>query len=245
MADFVRVLAAGSLRHALPEIAAAFEAASGIAVSVSLGPAGLLRERIEAGESFDLFASANMAHPRRLCAGGLAEEVFCFARNRLCLLARADLGLTSGNIVDVLSGPSTRIGISTPGDDPSGDYAFEMFDLIEVRHPGVGASLKHRALQLVGGRYSPPGRNPAGLIGEGVVDLFLSYASNARFHEKDSALSVVSLPPEISPRIDYGLAQRTGANEGTVMLRDFLLSAQAQQILERAGFAPKDQCFAI
>ena len=236
MSEAIRVLAAGSLRHAMPEIAAAFERDAGIPVSVTLGPAGLLRERIEAGEPFDLFASANRAHPDRLVALGLAEEATCFIRNRLCVLARADLGLTCENLVEVLSAPATRIGISTPGDDPAGDYAFEMFDLLEAQHPGLGTPLKHRARQLVGGRNSPPGRSAAGLIGEGMVDLFLGYASNARLHERDPKLSVMELPPMLSPRIEYGLAIRSGAPKPVCELRDFLRAPVGQGILGSNGF---------
>lgn len=236
MNETIRVLAAGSLRHALPIIAAAFERDTGILVPLTLGPAGLLRERIEAGEPFDLFASANMAHPQRLVALGLAEETTCFIRNRLCILARADLGLTPENLVEVLSAPTTRIGTSTPGDDPSGDYAFEMFDRVEAQHPGLGTSLKHRAQQLVGGRNAPPGRSAAGLIAEGVVDLFLGYASNARLHEKDPKLRIMELPPRFSPRVEYGMALRSGASEVARKLRGFLLSPVGQGILEACGF---------
>lgn len=232
----IRVLAAGSLRHALPEIAAAFEKTTGVAVSLSLGPAGLLRERIEVGEPFDLFASANMAHPQRLFSIGLAKEPVCFARNRLVVLASAHLKLTPENLVSVLSAPSTRIGTSTPGDDPSGDYAFEMFDLLGVHHPGLCETLKARALQLVGGRHSPPGRSATGLIAEGVVDLFLGYASNARFHESDPASNVVTIPPAFSPNIEYGLALSRDATAETASLRGFLVSEHAGQLLRRYGF---------
>lgn len=236
MGKAVRVLAAGSLRHAMPEIAAAFEKDTGIPVSLTLGPAGLLRERIEAGEPFDLFASANMAHPERLVALGLAREALCFTRNRLCILARADLGLTAENLVAVLSSPAVKIGISTPGDDPSGDYAFEMFDLMDAQRPGLGGTLKHCAQQLVGGRHSRPGRSAAGLIGEGIVDLFVGYASNARLHEEDSRFKVVELSPMISPSVEYGLALRSGALDPVHELRNFLLSPYAQDILEANRF---------
>jgi len=236
MIEAVRVLAAGSLRHAMPEIADAFEKASGIAVSLTLGPAGLLRERIEAGEPFDLFASANMAHPGRLVSLGLAEGAVCFIRNRLCVLARADLGVTTENLVEVLASPTVRIGTSTPGDDPSGDYAFEMFDLVEAQHPGLGVTIKQRARQLVGGRNSPPGRNAAGLIDDGAVDLFLGYASNARFHEGDPKFSVIELPPKLSPRVEYGMALRRAAPEAACRLRDSLLSQHGQGVLGAKGF---------
>lgn len=239
MTEPIQVLAAGSLRHAMPEIAAAFEQATGIAVSLSLGPAGLLRERIEAGEPFDLFASANIAHPQRLVSLGFADEAACFARNRLVVLARADLDLRPENLVPVLAAPSTRIGMSTPGDDPSGDYAFEMFDLIELGHPGVGASLKARARQLVGGRHSPSGRSAAALIADGEADLFVGYASNARLHANDPDLRIVELPPAFSPDVAYGLALRKGSAGGAVALRDFLMSADAARILARNGFLPR------
>jgi molybdate transport system substrate-binding protein len=236
MNEAIRMLAAGSLRHAMPEIAAAFERDAGILVSLTLGPAGLLREQIEAGEPFDLFASANMAHPDRLVALGLAEETTCFIQNRLCILARADLGLTAENLVEVLSAPTTRIGTSTPGDDPSGDYAFEMFDLLEAQHPGRGMPLKHRAQQLVGGRNSPPGRSAVSLIGEGVVDVFLGYASNARLHEKNPKLSIIELPSKLAPRIEYGVALRSGASGAARALRDLLLLPYGQDLFEARGF---------
>lgn len=236
MTEGIRILAAGSLRHALPDIADAFREAAGIPVSVSLGPAGLLRERIEAGEPFDLFTSANMAHPQHLASTGLTEEAVCFTRNRLVVLARTGLGLTPENLVTVLSAPSTRIGMSTPGDDPSGDYAFDMFDRLEAHHRGLGETLKARALQLVGGRHSPPGRSAAGLIAEGIVDLFLGYASNARLHAKDPAFGIVAIPPAYAPDIAYGLALRKGAAEDAVAFRDFLLSELAERLLLRNGF---------
>jgi len=236
--DVVRVFSAGSLRHAMPEIAAAFEEGTGIAVSLELGPAGLLRERIEAGEPFDLFASANMAHPERLVSLGLAREATCFARNRLAIIARTDLGLTAETIADVLSKPWIRIGTSTPGDDPSGDYAFAMFDLLDAGHPGLGKALKARALQLVGGRHSPPGRSATELIADGTVDLFLSYVSNARLHESDPRFNVVDLPSYLSPEIIYGVALSSAKENATKAFR-FLLSERAQPIFLANGFLPK------
>lgn len=238
MNEAIRVLAAGSLRHALPEIASAFEKAGGTGVSISLGPAGLLRERIEAGEPFDLFASANMAHPERLVSLGLAKDVLCFARNRLAILARADLGLTTQTVADVLSDPAVRIGTSTPGDDPSGDYAFAMFDLLEAHRAGLGEALKSRARQLVGGRNSPAGRSAGGLIADGTVDLFLSYASNTRLHADDPMFSVVQLPAPFSPGISYGAALGPVAGANSRRLKDFLLSDRAQAILAANGFLP-------
>lgn len=241
MTKAIEVLAAGSLRHALPAIIQSFTEASGADISLSLGPAGLLRERIEAGAHFDLFASANMAHPHRLAAAGMTEEAICFARNRLCIIARADLGLTSENFLNLLSSPGIRIGTSTPGDDPSGDYAFEVFERVEAKHPGFGAAMRSRARQLVGGRNSapvPPGKATGYLISDGAVDLMMSYYSNARLLDSDPAFQVVEIPSEFSPTIEYGLALRNFPSAITQQLKNFILSKAGQTILQAAGFTP-------
>ncbi|MGY5799814.1 molybdate ABC transporter substrate-binding protein [Rhizobium sp. LEGMi12c] len=241
MSNAVQVLSAGSLRHAFPAILGAFGHEYGIGISLTLGPAGLLRETIEEGASFDLFASANMAHPQRLVSMGLAENAVCFARNRLCVLARADLGLTTENFLAVLSDPAVGIGTSTPGDDPGGDYAFEVFDRIEARHPGKGEAIKSRSRQLVGGRNSPPappGKGGGYLIADGVVDLMMSYSSNARLLAGDPAFSVIDIPDEFQPLIEYGVAIRRDADDETQCLREFLLSETGQEVLGKAGFSP-------
>lgn len=237
----IRVLAAGSLRYAFPAIIEAFRAETGLAASLSLGPAGLLRERIEAGEAFDLFASANMAHPHKLAATGFAEKPTCFAQNRLCIVARAELGLTEENFLSVLAVPSVRIGTSTPGDDPAGDYAFEMFDRIDARRPGLGVDLRRRARQLVGGRDTPPpppSRGSGWAIVEGLVDLMVSYWSSARLSADDRTFSIVAVPSTLAPTIDYGMTLAVGAGEAPRRLRGFLLSGRGRSILSATGFQP-------
>jgi ABC-type molybdate transport system substrate-binding protein len=64
------VFAAGSLRAPLTEIARAYEASQpGQRVVLTFGASGLLKDRIQAGERADVFASANMEHPQALaCA---------------------------------------------------------------------------------------------------------------------------------------------------------------------------------
>ncbi len=61
------LLAAGSLRSAFLPLVAHFRQHTGLAVDAQFGPAGLLRERIEAGSPCAVFASANAAHRRRCC----------------------------------------------------------------------------------------------------------------------------------------------------------------------------------
>ncbi|CCM87657.1 Molybdenum-binding periplasmic protein [Klebsiella pneumoniae subsp. pneumoniae ST258-K28BO] len=81
------LLAAGSLRSAFLPLVAHFRQHTGLAVDAQFGPAGLLRERIEAGSPCAVFASANAAHPQALLQAGLAQECQGFASNQLMLTA--------------------------------------------------------------------------------------------------------------------------------------------------------------
>jgi molybdate transport system substrate-binding protein len=140
----LRLYAAGSLRRALTEVAAAFTEATGIRVEGTFGASGLLRERLEGGERGDVFASADMDHPRRLAVQGRAGAVTVFTRNRLCALARPGLTATSEDLLDRMLDPAVRLGTSTPKADPSGDYAWAVFERAEALQAGARRGWKPR-----------------------------------------------------------------------------------------------------
>lgn len=134
-----------------------------------MGLAGLLRARIEAGENCSLFASANMAHPQALLEQGKARAVQRFAGNALCLTAAAHCVAEQSTWLTLLSDPGLRIGTSTPGSDPSGDYTWQFFARFEAE---FGIALQPRALALVGAADSPgrarqPGLRRSGLLPAG------------------------------------------------------------------------------
>jgi molybdate transport system substrate-binding protein len=129
------VFAAGSLREALGAIAQDFGASHNLRIRTDFGPSGRMRDRIECGERADLFASADVGHARMLVEAGLATVMAMFARNSICTLAPARLGLTEATIVDQLLDRATRIGISTPKVDPLGDYTVEVYNRIDPHTP--------------------------------------------------------------------------------------------------------------
>jgi len=119
------------------------------------------------------------------------------------------------------------------------DYAFEVFDLIEMQHPGIGAALRGWARKLFGGRNSPPtppGKSGGYLITDGEADLMMSYYSNARLLAADPAFAIVEIPAEFVPKVEYGLGVPAQAADEAWRLRDFMLSDRGQEILESAGF---------
>lgn len=233
----IRVLAAGSLKAVWSPLMDAFSAQSGVAVSTGFGPAGLLCQRIANGEPCDVFASANLAHPQALAARGQVIATGVFAANRLCLTVARHLVRPGDDWFSLLTRPALRLGTSTPGCDPCGDYTWQLFDALEHRQPGFGAQLKGRARQLVGGpgRLSVPAGQMAAswLINTGKADMFIGYASYAPRLRMIPAVQVVTLPDEINvaARYGYGVCHPRGQP-----LAAYLCSDGARQILGQAGF---------
>jgi ABC-type molybdate transport system substrate-binding protein len=233
-AQELQLLAAGSLRGAMTEIAAAHGG-----VAATFGPSGLLRERIEKGEAADVFASANLAHPARL-ARERGRPMVLFARNRLCAVARPGLEVTSATLLERMLDPAIALGTSTPRADPSGDYAWEVFAKAEALRPGARAALEAKARQLVGGANSaqiPPGQSGYGFhISQGNADIFLSYCTNARNAAQELlGATTVALPPELAVGAEYGLVV-LGESVAAARLALFVLSPAGQAILAKHGF---------
>jgi len=239
------VFAAGSLRGPLTEIAQAFEAAhAGQRVALTFGASGLLKDRIAGGEHADVFASANMEHPRALATAGKAAPATRFARNALCALAAPGIAVTSDTLVERMLDPGVKVGTSTPKADPSGDYAWMMFERIEeAGRPGAFKTLSEKARQLTGGPNSPPaptGRNLYGaLVSGGQADIFITYCTNAKVAAAEvPTLQVVAVPARINVSADYGVTRTLDAVPRAADFIDFLLGREGQSILARHGFSP-------
>ena len=240
--DTVRLHAAGSLRPALTAVVQAYTAAYGAKVQAQFGASGLLRERLDGGEPGDVFASADMGNPQALVRAGKAGPVVLFARNRLCAIARPGLAVTPGTVLQAMLAPGTKLGTSTPRNDPAGDYAWQVFARADLVQPSAGAALDAKALKLTGapGTPLPPdGRSVyAWHIVEGRADLFLAYCTAGREAVAEApGLTLVELPPELAVGADYGLTVLRAANtQAAVPFVFYILSAEGQAILARHGF---------
>ena len=225
------------------EIAQAFTASGGPAVDATYGASGLLRERIEKGEPADVFASADVGNPQTLARAGRATAPVVFARNRLCALVAPDVAVNSDTLLDRMLDPHVKLGTSTPKADPSGDYAWQVFDKAENLRPGALKTLDAKALKLTGGPNSPPppaDRSIYGvMIAEHKADIFLTYCTNALQAVREvPGAQMIALPETLAVGADYGLTTMKNASPGADRLAEFILSPQAQGILARHGFAP-------
>ena len=242
-ASEIRVLAAGSLKDVLTAIFADYAKQHDVTFAPVWGPSGILRDRMQHGEAFDLFASAALPHAQALTDAGVSGPSVLFTRNALCVVTTAANAVDTANLVEILLKPETKIGTSTPVSDPSGDYTWEIFHRIEAVRPGAFKTLSEKARQLIGGPASAPavnGRSPLLVaLDERRIDLFIYYCSGAREIVKASAnYKSVALPDELSVGPEYGLTVSRKAQPLAADFAMYLLSPQGQATLKAYGFIP-------
>jgi molybdate transport system substrate-binding protein len=240
--ETVEIFSAGSLRGVVNGLATEIAPALNIEVKATFGGSGLLRERIEKGETPDLFMSADLGSPRRLAAQGRTQvPAVAIARNRMCVVSRRSAGVTAANLIDRLLAKEVRVKTSTPIADPAGDYAWAIFDRIEALRPGAGAILqgKARALMDVKATTTSPGQHPyAALFESGQIDAAITYCSGIAALQKDAPdLASLAVPAELDPHPIDGLAVLSG-NPAALRLALFLLSEKGQAMVAREGLVP-------
>jgi molybdate transport system substrate-binding protein len=243
LAETLQVVGAGSLADAFTDLIRRFPAGADMIAAPEFGPSGLMREKIEGGMNADLFASADMEQARRLAIGHPERSVIHFTRNRLCAIARAAVGLTPANMLDRLLDPAVRLATSTPGADPSGDYAFAVFARAETVRTGARAALEAKAQQLYGGGAKTPLLVPGKGAVEGIfladrADVGLSYCSGAPAIAREvPGLAVVPLPAELSVGPAYGMVL-LNTKPLTSRFAIFIMSEVGQAVLKAHGFDP-------
>jgi molybdate transport system substrate-binding protein len=242
-ASEIRVMAAGSLKDPFTAIFADYAKLHGGSFSPVWGPSGVLRERLQNGEAFDVFASAALPHAQALTDAGVSGPSVLFTRNALCIVTDAGRPLDGGNLVETLLRPDIRIGTSTPVADPAGDYTWELFRRIDARRAGAFDVLSAKAQQLVGGTTtSAPvnGRHRMLVaLDDRTIDLFVYYCSGAKFLiSASSKYQMVELPPDLAVGPEYGLTVSQKAAPGAADFAMYLLSPQGQSSLKSFGFIP-------
>lgn len=238
----VQIYSAGSLRGVVGDLTKEASSALGIGVQGTFGGSGSLRERIEKGEKPDLFMSADVGSPGKLQEEGrTVVPVIAFARNRMCVVSRRSAGVTPTNLIDRLLDKAVRVKTSTPIADPSGDYAWAIFDRIEALRPGSGAILKDKAQALMSVTATPatPTQSAAAaLFASHQIDVSLTYCSGFLALQKEAPeLTAFPVPPQLDPRPVYGMAVLSD-KPGALRLALFLMSEQGQAIIAKNGLVP-------
>ena len=151
------------------------------------------------------------------------------------------MALREDNLLERLLDPAIRLGASTPGADPGGDYATALFRRAKLLRDGAEAILLAKAMHLAGGLQPAPalacGHPIRPFLTSGTVDVFLCYRTTARDLEGD--FDVVAPPPPLRVITEYrvvALAINLNQQRCAARFVATLLSANGQACLERHGF---------
>jgi len=229
----VTVFAAASLKNALDEVAAGWQAATGNTVSISYAGSARLARQIEQGAPADLFISANTAWMDHLDEAGLIDEASRrdLLGNRLVLVAHgrdvAPVDLAPGADLAHRLGDG-RLAMALVDAVPAGIYGKAALEGL-----GLWASVADRLAQTDNVRAA------LALVALGEAPLGIVYATDAV--AEDRVTVVATFPEDSHPPIVYPVALTVeGTRSAAVDLLAWLGSAAARGSFERQGFSVLD-----
>lgn len=225
----VTVFAAASLKTALDEIAANWQAESGKSAVGSYAASSALAKQIEEGAPADIFVSADLAWmdylaERKLIRDGTRRNLL---GNRIVLVAPADSTATAkiepGFDLAALLGDG-RLAMADPAAVPAGKYgkaALEALGVWAAVESKVAAAENVRAALA----FVTRGEAPAGIV----------YQTDAA---ADPSVKIIGAFPENThPPIIYPIALTTDANNpDAAALLAYIKSAKAKLLFEAQGF---------
>ncbi|MBK5925898.1 molybdate ABC transporter substrate-binding protein [Rhodobaculum claviforme] len=230
-ADAPVVAAASDLQFAVAEIAAAFEAETGMRVRLSLGSTGNFARQIRAGAPFEIFMAADEAFIADLHADGLTRDAGdLYAIGRLVVMAPHGSALVPDAGLDNLAalmaaGGITRFAIANPDHAPYGMRAREA-----LMARGLWADLQP-ALVLgenvsQAAQFALSGNAEGGII---AYSLALAPQVAARGTH-------VLIPEALHEPLRQRMALLNGAGEVAEAFYAYLMAPPARAIMARYGF---------
>jgi molybdate transport system substrate-binding protein len=231
------VFAAASLRAAMDEVAAAYEAATGVSILVAADSSAALATQIEQGAPADVFLSADESNPQRLVDGGLAAgAAVTFARNQLAIIVPTDGRPAIEPIRSPadLARPGVRV-IAAGDEVPITAYAAALIANLATLDGYPTSFASDYAANVVSREDNVAAVVAKIELGEG--DAAIVYATDARDAEK---VHPIELPPGVNVAASYG-AVVVGSSadvEGAQAFLDWLVGADGQAVLAGFGFLP-------
>ncbi|WP_234172536.1 molybdate ABC transporter substrate-binding protein [Ruegeria pomeroyi] len=225
-AEQVTVFAAASLKTALDEIAAGFEAATGNTVTLSFAGSSVLARQIGLGAPAQVFISANPEWMDWLADQGRIDPASRrdLVSNRLVLITPA--GHASSDPLADLTASTGRIAMALVEAVPAGIYG-----KAALTHLGLWDQLAPRVVQTDNARAA------LALVATGAVPYGIVYATDARADPRVTQL--LTFATDSHPPILYPAALVAGQENAAA--RSFLVhlfGAEAQAAFVRHGFLP-------
>jgi molybdate transport system substrate-binding protein len=222
----ITLAAAAGLTPVLRDIIAAYQASHPEhSIQPNFASSGTLAKQIVAGAPADVFIAANpqwMAYLQEQRQVD-AKTVATFTRNTLVCA-----GPAASKVVDFGSLPAlNKIALGNPASAPVGEYARQA-----LTASGIYQTLLDNR-QIV---FTQTVREALVYAEQQLVDACFIYATEAGYSAKVKIFFTV--PQELYPPITFPLALTTAGstNKSAQEFYNFLLSAQAQQLLQQHGF---------
>jgi molybdate transport system substrate-binding protein len=222
----VTVFAAASLTDSLKAVAEAYKTKTGSKITLSFGASSTLARQIEQGARADIFLSADSDWMDYLQKKGLIAGRQDLLGNRLVLVAspaikRVPRIAPGFDLAGALGGG--RLALADPASVPAGKYAKAALTSLGVWN-SVASKVALAENVRVALEYVARGEAPYGIV----------YATDARAVPDLHVVGV--FPKDSHPPIVYPAALTKSASPSAKLFLDFLGSAQARAIFERAGF---------
>lgn len=226
----LNIFAAASLKNALDDVTAAWQAETGHQAAISYASTSALAKQIEAGAPADVFISADLEWMNYLAKRNLltAKGSVKLLGNRLVLIApagsKASISISPGFDLAGLLGDG-RLALADVKTVPAGKYAKAALETL-----GVWASVEGRLAQAENVRAALK------FVAAGEAPLGIVYQTDARAEASVKVLGV--FPDSTHPAIIYPaavLAEST--NPVAANFLSFLQSKRAAEIFTKQGFA--------
>lgn len=228
----ILVFAAASLRNALDEVNAAYDAQAKTRTVASYAASSALAKQIESGAPAHVFISADLdwmdyVEKKSLIQNQTRRDLVA---NRLVLVAPADSKLQTAIApsfpLALLLGPGGRLAIADPQHVPAGRYAKAALERL-----GVWDSIASRVAA------SDNVRAALALVARGEAPLGIVYETDANAEPKTRI--VARFDPALHPPIVYPVTLTIDAKSGApAQYLRFLGDTRARAIFEKHGFTP-------
>jgi len=227
--DALLVAAASSMTEAITAAAVAYEADTGIPVTVSFAASSVLARQVISGAPVDAFVSANPQWMEETMKAGAIDRdgVRAVASNRLVIVAGVAGRFGDAEPEAILrqaARDGVRIAVADPDHVPAGIYAAEA-----LRALGLFATLNPLLVRL------PNVRAALAFVERGETGLGIVYRTDARIASNAQVLATFAAGDHTPIRYLAGAVR--GSARGTAFVA-FLTSPAGQAILAAAGFAP-------
>ena len=226
----VKIAAASNLKFVLADLTALYQQQTGIRLDVNLGASGNLARQILQGLPVEQFISADEDRVVELVkAGRTVDAGHRYATGRLALIVpqKSALPLNQGlaAVVRALK-PGDKFAIANPALAPYGVAAEEA-----MRRSGVGPL---PTVQKVLGDHIGQATQ---FVATGAAQAGITALALAQSPEIARSLQVLPLPADLHAPLHQRMVLLKGASEAAVAWQRFLLSAQAQALWVRHGYA--------